>query len=170
MGKYAILFLMAFQSAVAGPSTAQQGPDSVQLDNETGKTTITLNGADTSAAAEIYAVLDKAGAPQVITPAGRSLNGDLVSASVNYLRGEHFGAALVIAQPESTYGILPYRCAPANACAGQTARLLLGGKVAQELYEAMQKASFPSGNLLGCTQIPLADGSTYHCSLAIPAQ
>ncbi len=180
MEKYFVVLLLAFQSlgqllgqsAFAETWSSSQNSDSVQMNALEGKTVITLAGADDSAAAEIYVILDKSGAEAALTPAGRTLSADLISASVSYLRGQHFEAQILVPQSDSAYGILPNRCAPASVCQGQNSRVEIRGKVARELDQAMQKAAYPADKdapaPVDCHETVLEDGSTYNCALELP--
>ena len=71
-----------------------------------------------------------------------ALSGKLIQASVFYLEGTVYSANFTI-DTESTYGLLPNHCAPANACPNKAPQLIIGGDVAQELFQDMEKAGDP---------------------------
>ena len=157
-GIYGILgmaFVLATPAALAGNG------DRVNVITHDGETLITLSGPSSSAAAEIYAALDK--------------DADLIQASVFYLNGAVFSASLSI-KPGSTYGFLPERCAPVSACPNSGARLVIGGAVAQELFEDLVKAGDPethgidSGTVRGtnvsCSYF-VSGGMRYSCTLSL---
>jgi hypothetical protein len=105
---------------------------------------VSIQGLSNSAAAEIFWILDQAGVSEVEDPEGKTFQGDLLSASVAYLNGANYNAVFTI-DSDSTYGYLPNRCAPINSasCESASPKLVLGGSVAQELFDDMEKAGEP---------------------------
>ena len=165
MRKPGILWgVLALVAAASSARALAASADHINVTTQGLDTIVTLSGDNSSAAAEIYTALDKA-------------PGKLIQASVTYLNGAVYAASLTVS-PTSSYGLLPDRCAPRGSCPDHSTRLVLGGDLAHELFEDLERAGDPEthgvdgasvrGTALSCSYF-IVGGIRYSCSISLEA-